>query len=118
MSKPRVFIVQEPMRWNGEEMVPIMDMQPAAEYGHPVVCLTGSKSAMSPVPIVSRLKEVLKNFCDNDYLLAAGDPSAIAIAAAIVSKHNNGKFKLLKWNKNMKQYVQVDINLNPTRMVD
>lgn len=114
MGSPRVFIVQEPMTWNGEEMVSTMDMRPAAEYGQPIVCLTGGRSTMSPVPMVNRLREVLKDFCDDDFLLAAGDPSAIMVAGAVACDFNRGKVKILKWDKKMKMYIQVDINTRPS----
>jgi hypothetical protein len=56
---------------------------------------------------------VLKDFSDDDYLLAAGDPSAIAVAGAVAAEANRGRFKLLKWDKSNKGYIRVDINIFP-----
>lgn len=110
---PKVFITQEPMRrdQNGS-LVPIMDFRKALEYGDPVVCLSNPKIAFTPAPMVQALKKVLKDYTDDDYLIAVGDPSAIATAAAICARNNLGRFNLLKWDKVSHRYIKVEINLN------
>lgn len=109
-----VYIVQEPMRRDSESghLVPTMDFRKCLEYGDPVVCLTNPKVAFTPGPMVRALNDCLKDFCDDDYLVAVGDPSAIATAAAVAAKNNLGRFNLLKWDKNSRRYIKVEINLN------
>lgn len=108
----KVFIVQEPMKRNDSgRMVPIMNFKSAMEYGDIEVCLPTGRIALSPAPMIRRLNEVLKDFSDDDYLIAVGDPSAIAAAAAIASKHNRGKFKILKWDRDMSRYIHVAIEI-------
>ena len=93
-------------------MVSAMDFRKASQYGQLVVCLPPGHVALSPAPTVSRLRDVLRDFSDDDYLLAAGDPSAIAIAAVMAAKHNRGKFKLLKYDKVSRSYISVDVDTN------
>lgn len=114
MSKSKVYIVQEPMRRNKDTGVlePIMDFHMALEYGDPVVCLDNPRMALTPAPMVRRLQEVLKDFNDDDSLVAVGDPSAIAAAAAICAKNNLGRFSILKWDRDTRRYLKVDIDTN------
>ena len=109
----KVYIPQEPMRFDKatESMVPSVNLEPAADYGDITICLPPGQVALSTQPTVDRLKECLKDFSDNDYLVAVGDPSLIAICSAIVAETNRGKFKLLKWIRDRKQYVQVQVDI-------
>ena len=59
---------------------------------------------MSPGPIIFELRRLLKDYTSKDYLLLSGDPSVIGIAVAIVSDINNGKFNLLKWDRQEQMY--------------
>lgn len=109
---PNVFIVQEPMRRDRQsgQLVPIMDFRGVLEYGDPVVCLNSPKVAFTPGPMIRTLKDVLKDFTDDDYLVAVGDPSAIAAAAAIAARNNLGRFNMLKWDKDSHKYIKVAID--------
>ena len=62
-------------------------------------------------PIAFKLKQELKNFNDDDYLLLIGDPAIIAVAAAVAAKVNNGFFKVLKWDRDDKTYYDIEIDL-------
>ena len=53
----------------------------------------------------------LKNFTQKDYLLLTGDPAIIGVACSIVSDMTNGKYKLLKWDKQERKYYPIEINL-------
>jgi len=114
----RVFVVQEPMRRNSDtgDFEPMMNFNSAMEYGELNVCLAPGRVALSPAPMIKKLNESLADFCDDDYLIAVGDPSAIAAAAAIASRNNRGKFKILKWDKNMSGYIKVAIEIDPKRI--
>ena len=46
-----------------------------------------------------------------DYLLLIGDPAIIAVAAAAAAKINNGRFKVLKWDRDDKTYYDIEIDL-------
>ena len=112
----KVFIIHEVMKRNAKgDMVSAYDFRKAAEYGDLEVCLPPGRVTLAPGPTVQLLTEKLRNFCDEDYLIADGDPSAIAIAGAIAAANNRGRFKLLKWDANMRQYIKVDVTLYPHR---
>lgn len=111
-KKSRVFLPQEPARWHQGAWVPAVDIRPVLEYGTPVVCLPPGRMILSPAPTTMALREKLADFTDNDYLVAIGDPSLIATAAAIVSHVNRGKFRLLKWDKDRAGYIVVEIDIN------
>ncbi len=59
----------------------------------------------------NRIKRKLENFSDEDYLVLIGDPSAIGIVCAAAAAKNNGRFKLLKWDRREKLYVPIQIDL-------
>jgi hypothetical protein len=40
-----------------------------------------------------------------------GDPAIIGVACSIVSDITNGKYKLLKWDKQERTYYPIEINL-------
>lgn len=108
-----VYIVQEPMRRDPITgiMVPSMDFRKAAEYGKPIVCVQTGRVAFTPGPTIQVLKDALKTFCDDDYFIPAGDPSLIAMAAIIAANNNMGRMKLLKWDKELKSYIEVALNI-------
>ena len=58
-----------------------------------------------------KLRKELSTFCDDDYLLLIGDPAIIALAGAVVSEMNRGKFKVLKWDRDEKRYYDIEIDL-------
>jgi len=66
---------------------------------------------LNPGRIVADLRRKLRNFGDDDWLLAMGDPAIIGIAFAIAASINHGRVNLLKWDKIEKSYYPVRINL-------
>ena len=98
-----VFIVQE-MRGR--------DITDAAEFGDLDILLPAKEQAsLSTQPTVRRMIRKLSKFTDEDYLLLAGDPAGIAIAAALAAQNNMGRFKVLKWDRLEKRYYRLDVNL-------
>ena len=73
---------------------------------------------LSPGPIIFELRRLLKNYNSKDYLLLSGDPSVIGLACAIVSDINNGRFNLLKWDRQEKVYYPLEINLYEKGKID
>ena len=65
----------------------------------------------SPGPLVFKLRKALKDFTTEDYLLLTGDPAIIGVACSIVSDMTNGRYSLLKWDKQERQYYPIEINL-------
>ena len=76
------------------------------------VCLPDNRQiVLSSGPLAFKLQQELKDFNDNDYLLLMGDPAIIALAGAVVSDVNGGKFKVLKWDRYEKRYYDIEIDL-------
>ena len=61
--------------------------------------------------MIHKLRKKLERFNDEDFLLLIGDPAIIAIAGVVASEANNGKFKLLKWDRYDGKYYPLSIDL-------
>ena len=64
------------------------------------------------------VRKALKNFKPEDYLLLTGDPAIIGVACSIVSDLTNGKYKLLKWDRQERKYYPIEINLYEKGEID
>jgi hypothetical protein len=108
-----VYITQEVLKSVGDgSMQPQYNFNPARKYGELVVLIPGNLSLVSTVPVVRLLKEKLANFNDDDYLLAVGDPSIVAVASMLAGHKNNGKVKLLKWDRHLSDYIPLTIDIS------
>jgi len=88
------------------------NIRSAEKFGDLKVVLPDNKQiVLSSGPLTFKLKHALKDFNDNDYLLLMGDPAIIALAGAVASDVNNGKFKVLKWDRDEKRYYDIEIDL-------
>ena len=118
--RPRCFIVQEVRKKDPStgDMVPVMDFRKVLEYGDPVILLPNGRVGFSPGPTIDSLRDKLRDYSDNDYLVSVGDPTAIFAAAMVVGDINNGRCNILKWDKDSKQYicVQMDIHYRTRRI--
>ena len=84
----------------------------AEKFGDLKVCLPDNRQmVLSSGPLTFKLKQELKDFNDDDYLLLIGDPAIIAVAGAIAADVNNGRFKILKWDRNEMKYYDIEIDL-------
>ena len=87
----------------------------AEKFGDLKILLPDNKQiVLSAGPVAHKLRKELSTFCDDDYLLLIGDPAIIAIAGAIASEMNRGKFKVLRWDRNEARYYDIEIDLSGT----
>ena len=87
----------------------------AREFGDLKVLLPeNSQIILSPTYVITTLRQKLKDYNPKDYLLLTGDPAIIGVACSIVSETTNGKYNLLKWDKQERKYYPVKINLHGT----
>jgi hypothetical protein len=87
----------------------------ATEFGDLKVLLPeNSQIILSPSYVIQTLKQKLKEYKETDYLILTGDPAIIGVACSIVSDITNGKYNLLKWDKQERKYYPVKINLYST----
>ncbi len=105
-----VYVIQEiPGTRAGAPKINIMS---AREYGEFNFLLPEfSQIIFSPGPLVFKLRKLLKDYKAEDYLLLTGDPAIIGVACSIVSDLTNGKYNLLKWDKQERMYYPIKINL-------
>ena len=88
------------------------NIRSAEKFGDLKVLLPDNRQiVLSSGPIAFKLKQELRDFNDDDYLLLIGDPAIIAVAAAVAAKVNNGFFKVLKWDRDDKAYYDIEIDL-------
>lgn len=100
---PRVFVVQE---------VPGRNITNAFDYGDVEVLLSpGVHVVLSPGPLAKVMRQKLATFNDDDYIVPIGDPAGIAMAASIAAQVNNGRYKLLKWDRENLRYYPVSIDI-------
>ncbi len=108
MSK--VYCVTDPITYRNSVPEPLFDISPAAKFGSIEILTKHNHSMISSVPMVRYLRDQLKDFNDEDYILPVGDPVMIAAVAAVVSDMNNGYFKILKWDKKQRAYIPIEID--------
>ena len=113
MSERKVYVIQEiPGSQAGTPKINIMG---AAAYSttNDFIFLLPEFSQMifSPGPLIFKLRKLLRNFRPEDYLLLTGDPAIIGVACSIVSDITNGKYNLLKWDRQERKYYPIKINL-------
>ena len=98
---------------------PKINIVGAAEYGEIKFLLPELSQIMwSPGPLIYKLRSLLKNYTPNDSLLLVGDPAIIGVACSIVSDITNGKYKLIKWDKQERRYYPIEINLYEKGKID
>ena len=116
ISKPTVYVVQEIA--GTREGRPKFNIMGAAEYGKLKFLLDErSQIIFSPGPLIFKLRSALRDFKSTDYLLLTGDPAIIGVTCSIVSEYTNGKFNLLKWDKQERRYYPIEINLYEVLML-
>jgi hypothetical protein len=117
MKENIVYVIQEiPGTKEGNPRINIMG---ASEYGKFKFLLPElSQIIFSPGPLIYKLRSLLKNFTTKDYLLLTGDPAIIGVACSIVSDMTNGKYNLLKWDKQERKYYPIEINLYERGKID
>jgi len=106
-----VYVIQEiPGTKAGTPKINIMS---ASKYGKFKFLLPEfSQIIFSPGPLIFKLRSLLKKYRPTDYLLLTGDPAIIGVACSIVSDITNGKYQLLKWDKQERKYYSININLH------
>jgi len=116
-TKPIVYVIQEiPGTKEGKPKINILG---AAQYGTFKFLLPElSQIIFSPGPLIYKLRKELANYKKPDYLLLTGDPAIIGVACSIVSDMTNGRYNLLKWDRQERKYYPIEINLYEKGKID
>jgi len=107
-----------------ENFVYILQDIPGTRDGRPKINIIGAseygrlKVLLSPGPLVFKLRKMLRDYKPEDYLLLTGDPAIIGVACSVVSDITNGKYNLLKWDKQERRYYPIQINLYEKGEID
>ena len=104
---PKVFVDSETSQHNIASAMDFGDIE--------TILPPNAQVAFSVAPTVKRAYRVLDKFCDDDYLLFIGDPTAMAIVSAVAAEKNNGRFKCLKWDKFERRYIPIQVDLHPKK---
>ena len=105
----KVYIPQEPMRFDRDrkEWYPIIDLTPARVYGELEVLLSHNATALTIAPMIFTLRKKLKDFCDDDFIVAVGNPTVLMWTGIIAAEMNRGRVQTLVWDGASKNYVSV-----------
>jgi hypothetical protein len=112
-------------KYTGSKNVYVIQDIPGTKQGAPKINIIGatqfgqlkvllpenSQIILSPNYVITTLRQKLKDYTIKDYLLLTGDPAIIGVACSIVSDITNGKYNLLKWDKQERRYYPVEIDL-------
>ena len=106
----KVYLIQEiPGTTQGQPKYNILGAQ---KYGDIVPLLPEySQMILSPGPLIHKLRTLLKNITSDDYLLLSGDPAIIGVTCSVVADLTNGKYKLLKWDRQEKTYYPIEVDI-------
>jgi hypothetical protein len=117
MSERIVYVIQHVAGTQAGN--PKINIMGAQKYGDFKFLLPEfSQMIFSPGPLIYKLRQGLKDFNENDHLLLTGDPAIIGVACSIVSDITNGKYNLLKWDKQERKYYPISINLYEKGEID
>lgn len=110
---PKVFVPQVPSRFDraARIWVPIVDLSSAKQYGELVELLPPEANRLHTGPLVAAMKESMAQITEQDWLVAVGDPSLIAAAAAIAAARCHGALRILKWDRITSTYLAVEMKL-------
>ena len=113
----KVYVIQEiPGTKEGRPKINILG---AAKFGTFKFLLPElSQIIFSPGPLIFKFRKGLKDYRPKDFLLLTGDPAIIGVACSIVSDMTNGKYNLLKWDKQERKYYAIEINLHEKGNID
>ena len=116
-TPPVVYVIQEIA--GTRDGRPKINIMGAAQYGVFRFLLPElSQIIFSPGPLIFKLRKGLKDYRQKDFLLLTGDPAIIGVACSIVSDMTNGKYNLLKWDKQERKYYAIEINLHEKGNID
>ena len=117
MSERIVYVIQHIA--GSQAGTPKINIIGAQKYGDFKFLLPEfSQIIFSPGPLIFKLRKGLKDFTTEDYLLLTGDPAIIGVACSIVSDMTNGRYNLLKWDKQERKYYPIEINLYERGKID
>lgn len=110
---PRVYAPQVPSKYDAATKlwVPSINLEPAKQFGEVVTMLPPNANRLHISPLIVALKDQMKDYTAEDYIVAVGDPSLIAAAACLAVRKTGGLLRILKWDRQTSSYISVEAAL-------
>jgi hypothetical protein len=107
----KVFIPQMVKRFDSAagHVSNAFDFSAAMQFGQLTPILDDMDDPMFLARLTPKIREALATFTENDYLLAVGDPSVIAICAGLILRRQK-RINMLKWDRKLKMYTHLEVN--------
>lgn len=112
------YIVQEPLKRDAASgaLVPRINYRTLKPYGELRILFQWDELKDGDQPdaraLCERLRDLLCNFSDKDYIVPLGNPALIALAVMIAAECNDGKVRMLDWIKEEKRYRIIPVDLD------
>lgn len=94
---------------------PRFDLSAVAAFGEIVEVLDGRIGPMATAPAMAEMRHALRNYSDDDFILALGAPAFLVAAGAVAASHNNGRVHVLHWDKAQQKYYPLTFDVNPSQ---
>jgi len=115
---PIVYVPQLPARYDAalQLWVPSINIAPAEHWGATVMLFDQNASRAPTEALLPMMRERMAGFRARDFVCCVGDPALIAAATvyavqSIVGHDDVGPLRLLKWDRQARLYIQVEIHL-------
>src|SRR4051812_20162587 len=102
----RVFIVHETLDKNFGRT---KNLKPAHKFGTVVHLVQAGPQPDDLTGVIPRMKELLKDFCHDDFIVPIGHPILIGWATAIAAAKTGGKVNLLYWENHEYRPMPADL---------
>lgn len=91
--------------------IPSINLDPAKLFGEIVPMLPPNANRLHINPLTVALREQMKEFTKDDYIIAVGDPSLIAVSSCLAAAKTKGLLRLLKWDKISSSYELIEVTI-------
>lgn len=110
---PKVYVPQIPSRFDKTSgiWVPQVNINAAKRYGDIIEILPPEASRLHVAPLITVIREAMKSYSKDDFIVALGDPTIIAITACMAFMHAGALLRLLKWDRQTGDYILVEAKL-------
>lgn len=107
---PKVYAPQMPSKYDTTTKlwIPSINIDPARKFGELVVMLPPNANRLHTAPLIAAMRDQMRDYGPEDYLVAVGDPSLIAAAACIAHRKAGGLLRVLKWDRQVSSYILVE----------
>jgi hypothetical protein len=111
-----VYLVQEPLKRDPDvTIVPKINYRTLKPYGDVRFLFQWDElkddDTLNPHAMLERLRDLLCDFTDDDYIVPIGNPALIGMAVLIAAECNDGRVRMLDWIKAERRYRIVDVDL-------